>query len=147
MKVVRFTLLSALLLSVAAPCFAHHLAVIVDKENKVDNVTSHHLAEIFKSEVSSWPDGKPVVLILHRNSSGEIETLQHINRMSAAELKEHIASHSSSIHIADSDDDVLKAVETTPGAIGFVDVRSINDHVKIVKVDGKLPLESGYLPH
>jgi len=28
-----------------------------------------------------------------------------------------------------------------------VDVRSINDHVKVVKVDGKLPMESGYLPH
>jgi ABC-type phosphate transport system substrate-binding protein len=30
------------------PCFAHHMAVIVNKENKVQNVTSAHLAKIFK---------------------------------------------------------------------------------------------------
>jgi len=38
-------------------------------------------------------------------------------------------------------------VQTVPGAIGLVDVRSINDKVKVLKVDGKLPLENGYLPH
>jgi hypothetical protein len=38
-------------------------------------------------------------------------------------------------------------VSSTPGAIGFVDEHSITDRVGIVKVDGKLPLEAGYLPH
>jgi len=147
MKMLRNGGSFLLTLVLAVPCFAHHLAVVVDKDNKVGSVTSTHLAKIFRSEVTSWPDGKPIVLILHKNSSAEIETLQHISRMSAAELKAHIAAHSDSIHTVDTDDDLLKQVETTRGAIGLVDVRSINDHVNVVKVDGKLPLESGYLPH
>jgi len=34
---------------------------------------------------------------------------------------------------------VIDAVASTPGAIGFVEERSITDRVSVVKVDGKLP--------
>jgi ABC-type phosphate transport system substrate-binding protein len=46
-----------------------------------------------------------------------------------------------------SDAAVIDAVASTPGAIGFVEERSITDRVAVVKVDGKLPMEAGYLPH
>jgi len=36
-------------------------------------------------------------------------------------------------------------VESIPGAIGLVDVYSITSRVNVVKVDGRLPLEQGYL--
>jgi ABC-type phosphate transport system substrate-binding protein len=141
----RYGFLAVLLLAV--PCFAHHLAVIVNKNNSIDNVTSAHLSNIFRSEVNKWPDGNVIILVLHANLATENQTLQHLNKMSTAELKAHIAAHKDAIHIVNTDADLLKEVESTPGAIGLVDVRAINEHVKVVKVDGKLPLESGYLPH
>jgi hypothetical protein len=49
--------------------------------------------------------------------------------------------------LVDTDADVLKIVQSIPGAIGFVDVRSIDSTISVVRVDGKLPMESGYLPH
>jgi hypothetical protein len=67
--------------------------------------------------------------------------------MTADELKALIASHKDSIVMADSDADVLKIVQSNPGAIGFVDVRSVDNTINVVRVDGKLPMESGYLPH
>ncbi len=130
-----------------APCLAHHLAVVVDKDNKVDNVTSVHLVRIFKSETRKWPDGREVVLVLHKNSNSEMLTLERLTKMSPVELQTLIAAHKSSITTVNSDEDLLNLVQTTPGAVGLVDVRAINDHVNVVKVDGKLPLESGYLPH
>jgi phosphate transport system substrate-binding protein len=136
-----------LLLSVSLPAFAHHLAVVVNQDNKVDEISSTELSNIFRSEMTKWPDGTPIVLILHRNSSEEVETLQHINKMTGTELKAHIAAHKDAIRLVDSDEILLKLVEDTHGAIAMVGVRSINDHVKVVKVDGKLPLEAGYLPH
>jgi hypothetical protein len=42
---------------------------------------------------------------------------------------------------------VIQAVASTPGAIGLVEEHSISGRVTVVKVDGKLPMESGYLPH
>lgn len=130
-----------------APCFAHHMAVVVNKENNTGMVTSSHLARMFRAEVKKWPDGKDVVLVLHTDASGEMLTLEHLNKMSSAELKAFVAAHRDSITMVDSDDDMLKLVESTPGAIGLMDVRSINDQVNVLKVDGKLPLEAGYLPH
>ena len=46
-----------------------------------------------------------------------------------------------------SDQELLKIVESTLGALGLVDVYSITSKVNVVKVDGKLPLEQGYLLH
>jgi ABC-type phosphate transport system substrate-binding protein len=113
----------------------------------VGELGSAHLAKIFRLELKKWHDGKDVILVLHKNSSGEKMTLERLNKMSAKELKSFIATHEESISTVDSDDDVLKLVETTPGAVGLVDVRSINDQVNVVRVDGKLPMEAGYLPH
>jgi phosphate transport system substrate-binding protein len=147
MRFHRAGVLLAFLLTFLTPCFAHHMAVVVNKNNKVENVTAVHLARIFRSEAKKWPDGKAVVLVLHRSSEGETETLQRLNKMSADELKALIAAHKDSIVMADSDAEVLKIVQSTPGAIGFVDVRSVDNTINVVRVDGKLPMESGYLPH
>lgn len=129
------------------PCLAHHMAVVVNRQNTIENVTSAHLARLFHAEVRKWPDGKNVVLVLHKDSEGEEETLERLNRMTAAEWKAFVAAHKDSIAFVDSDADVLKIVQSEPGAVGLIDVRSIDDSVNVVHVDGKLPMEYGYLPH
>jgi ABC-type phosphate transport system substrate-binding protein len=135
------------MLASIVPCLAHHMAVVVNKDNSIDNVTSAHLERILRTEVKKWPDGKDVVLILHKDSPGEAETLERLNKMSAADLKTFLTIHKDSIMFVDTDADVLKIVQAKPGAIGLVDVRSVDGSINVVKVDGKLPMESGYLPH
>jgi len=147
MKHSRILVLCALVMFSLTPCFAHHMAVVVNKGNTVQNVTSAHLAKIFKGEVKKWPDGKNVVLVLHGFLPDELTTLERLNKMSEAEVKSLLASHKDSIRTVGSDAEVIEAVASTPGAIGFVEERSITDHVLVVRVDGKLPMESGYLPH
>jgi len=147
MRLQRFAALLIFLLSFLTPCFAHHMAVVVNKENQVGNVSSAYLAKIFRSDVRKWAEGQPIVLILHNNSPGETETLQRLIKVSPAEWKAVITGHRDSIQIADSDAEVLKIVQNTPGAIGLVDVRAVDGTINVVRVDGKLPMESGYLPH
>src|ERR1700678_1527135 len=85
------------------PCFAHHMAVVVNKDNAVQNVTSMHLAKLFKGEVKKWADGKNVVLVLHSSSPGEMATLEHLTKMTEAEVKALLASHEDSIRTVSSD--------------------------------------------
>ncbi len=129
------------------PCFAHHTAVVVNKDNAIENITSAHLAKIIRGEVKKWPDGKNIVLVLHKDSAGEDETLERLNKMSAAEWKAFVSAHKDSIMFVDTDADVLKAVQGEPGAVGLIEVHSIDNSVNVVHVDGKLPMEFGYLPH
>jgi ABC-type phosphate transport system substrate-binding protein len=145
---IRSTIyLLAFLSAFLTPCFAHHTAVVVNKENAVDNVTSAHLVKIIRGEVKKWPDGKNIVLVLHKDSAGETETLQRLNKMSAAEWKGFLAAHKDSIQFVDTDADVLKAVQAEPGAVGLIEAHSIDNSINVVHVDGKLPMEFGYLPH
>lgn len=131
----------------AAPCFAHHMAVVVSKQNSVTALSSAQLGKIFRAETKKWPDGTGIQLVLHRASTGETITLQRLNKKSAQQWQSWIAEHKDSIKLVDSDEDVLTYVENTPGAVGLVDVRSVNDRVNIIRVDGKVPMEDGYLPH
>jgi hypothetical protein len=58
-----------------------------------------------------------------------------------------MAEHKDVIKFLDSDEEVLTYILITPGAVGLVDVRSVNGRVTVVRVDGKVPMEDGYLPH
>jgi phosphate transport system substrate-binding protein len=147
MKSYRVVCLAGLLLSLVSSCFAHHMAVVVNKNNKLQNVTSAQLSKLFKLENKKWPDGADVVPVLHKSSPDEVSTLGRLNKMTSAEVRSFMASHKDAIRLLDSDADIINAVAATPGGIGFVYERSINDRVSVIRVDGKLPLEDGYLPH
>ncbi len=145
---VRFAICVLGFLSLClTPCFAHHTAVVVNKDNAVENVTSIHLAKIVRGEVKKWPDGRSILLVLHNDSAGETETLERLNKMTAAEWKAFAAAHRESILFVATDADVLKIVQSEPGAIGMIDVHSVDNSINVVHVDGKLPMEFGYLPH
>ena len=144
---MRIPLLLAFLFATLTPCFAHHTAVVVNKENATGNISSAYLAKIIRGEIKKWPDGKNIVLVLHRDSASEDETLERLNKMSAAEWKAFLTTRRESILFVESDADVLRTVEAEPGAIGLIEVRSLDNSVTLVHVDGKLPMEYGYLPH
>ena len=137
----------AFLTGCLTPCFAHHTAVVVNKGNAAANVTSAQLAKIVRGEIKKWPDGKNIVVVLHKDSAGEAETLERLNRMSAVDWKAFLAAHSDAIVFVDTDAEVLRIVQDEPAAIGMIDVHSIDGSINVVKVDGKLPMEAGYLPH
>lgn len=147
MKGSRWAVLLAFSFITVAPCLAHHMAVVVSEQNNLTNLSSAHLGKILRAEARKWPDGTDIVLILHHNSAGEANTLEHLNKMSASQLQSWMKEHQDSVRFVNSDQDVLDLVESTPGAVGLVDVRAVNNHIKVLHVDGKLPLEAGYLPH
>jgi ABC-type phosphate transport system substrate-binding protein len=145
---IRFTICAlAFFFATLTPCFAHHTAVIVNKDNAVANLTSAQLTKIIRGEMRKWPDGKNVILVLHKDSVGEREALERLNKMSAGEWTAFVIAHKDSIIFVDTDADVIKAVQTEPGALGLIEVHSIDNSVSVIRVDSKLPMEAGYLPH
>lgn len=136
--------LAAMLICSAAQ--ATQLAVVVDKANNTGSLTSADLAKILKLANPKWPDGKQVVLVLRGVPGPEMQlALQKLSNMSGDQVKDLLTSHKSSILVVNSEQEVLKSVSTIPGAIGLVDVYSLTSGVNVIKVDGKLPLEPGYL--
>lgn len=143
MRKVLITVLMAFAL--AGSCAARQLAVIVDKTNNVGGLSASDLAKVFKCDKIKWPDGKSVVLVLRDPSTPEMRTAtEKLYHMTPEELKALLTAHRQSVLIVNSEQELLKSVESIPGAVGLVDVYSINSRVNVLKVDGKLPLEQGY---
>jgi ABC-type phosphate transport system substrate-binding protein len=143
----RSTVLLLLALFLSAPCFAHHMAVVVSKQNPAAEMTSEQVRKIFLNETKEWPDGTPIKLVLHRESEDQLITLHRLNGISKQEWQTWFNEHKDSVKVVDSDQDVLSYVESTPGAVGLVRVRSVTGRVKVVRVNGKMPMEKGYLSH
>jgi hypothetical protein len=142
----RVCALITLLVCLALPAQAKHMAVIVDKANTQGGITLAELVKVFKFDSKKWPDGRNVVLVmmLEPSTPDMASAFEKLYHMQPDEVKALMAAHRASVIMVNSEEQVLKSVETIPGAVGLVDVYSITSRVNVLKVDGKLPLEQGY---
>lgn len=125
---------------------AKQLALIADKTNTTANITASELVKIFNAHSRTWPDGKTIRIVMRDPSSADMQlVLRKLLNMTPEQAHAFVQAHRDAILIADSDDAVLRFVATSPGAIGVVDLYTLTKDVNVVKIDGKLPVEQGYL--
>jgi hypothetical protein len=142
---IAFSLL-LLALCLGVRCEARQLAIVTEKSNTAGAMATAELAKVFKFETRKWPDGRNIVLVLRDPSTPEMQTIiQKLYKMQPEEFKALLALHRGGFVLANSEQELLKSVESIPGAVGLVDVYSINSRVNVMKIDGKLPLEAGYV--
>jgi ABC-type phosphate transport system substrate-binding protein len=133
---------------------ARDLAVVSNKANGVSALALADLVKICKGQTNRWPDGKSVTFIMRAPSTPEMKlVLEKLYDAPEAQVKEIVvtANHGRAGHpaimIVESDEDLVNKVASIPGAVGVVDVYSINSSVSVIKLAGKLPLEPGYALH
>jgi ABC-type phosphate transport system substrate-binding protein len=133
---------------------ARDLALVANKANTVNALSLADLVKVSKAQTNKWPDGKPVTLVMRAPSSEEMKVfVEKVYGMPERDVDELIASanHGRGGHpaivLVNSDDELVNRVASMPGAVGVVDVYSINSSVAVVKIAGKLPLEPGYVLH
>lgn len=154
MRVKGKIAIALMLVGWALSASAKDLALISNKANSVEAMPVAELVKICKGQTSRWPDGKAVAFVMRDPGSPDAKmVLEKVYGMTKDEVIALIASanHNRVSHpaiiVVDSDDDVVKKVEATPGAVGLVDVYAITGGVTVVRLAGKLPLEQGYLLH
>lgn len=136
-----------LLAAPAVPAIKN-MAVVIAAGSKLSDVPLAELTKLCKGVQKAWPDGKSFTLLLKNPESPEMRVaVQKLLGDATGDIKATIAKLNESrpvIRIVTSDEELLHAVETTPGAVGILDVYSINSSVKVLRVDGKLPFDVGY---
>ncbi len=149
---VILTAVVAALLPVAM--FARDVALVSNKSNSIQDIALADLEKVCKGHTVRWPDGKPVTFVMMPPGAPEMKTvLQKVYGSSAVDVESlittanHERKNHSAIVIVSSPEGVVQKVEATPGAVGVVDVYSITSGVTVLKIDGKLPLQPGYLLH
>jgi hypothetical protein len=137
-----------LLLSLPAFPAIKNIAVIMSAGAKLQDVQLSELVKLCKGTQKTWVDGKSFTLVMTDPGAPELHpAIQKLFGMAPADLKAALGKLNESrtlIKIVDNEADLLRTVEETPGAVGIVDVYSINSAVKVLRVDGKLPFDVGY---
>ena len=105
---------------------------IVDKANKVDNLTKQQVIDILTGKITNWSQvggaDQKITLIHRAKSSGSRATISDVVLKGAAFTDDAV--------IQDSNGAVRAAIASTPGAIGYVDAPYADDSVKVLKFDG-----------
>jgi ABC-type phosphate transport system substrate-binding protein len=134
-------------LALTAAASARDVAVVFGKSGTVQSVAMQDLLKICTGKMTKWPDGREIqIFVPDPGSPGMNIVAEKVLNVSGRELRV-LLQKVPGVTILTSDQDVLATVPTVPGAIGFVDVYSINGNVLVIKVEGKLPLEPGYVLH
>jgi ABC-type phosphate transport system substrate-binding protein len=145
MRVLRLLALAWL---ASVPCIvqAKQLAIVTDTANTTTNLTATDLVKIFNTHTRSWPDGRLITIVLRDPSSADMQlVLRKLFGMQEEQAHAFIQAHTGSIIIVGSDDEVLHFVSSNRGAVGVIDLYSLTKDVNVLKIDGKLPVEQGYL--
>ena len=132
--------------AVSSIVHAKQLAIVVDTTNTTTTVSAVDLIKIVNLKIHNWPDGKPVTIVMRDPGAPDMQLVLHrVLNMTSEQARTFVQAHKSAIMIADSDEAILRFVSSNPGAIGIVDLYSLTKDVNVLKIDGKLPVEQGYL--
>jgi hypothetical protein len=124
------------------------MAVVVAADSKLPDLTMAEFVKLTKGTQKTWPDGRSFTLVLKDPAAPEMHVaVQKLFGVTPADVPAAIAKINQSrslIKVVATEEDVFRTVTTTPGAVGLVDVYSINSAVKVLRIDGKLPFDVGY---
>jgi hypothetical protein len=124
-----------------------NMAVVASASSKLTDVPLADLVKMCKGTSKAWPDGKNFVLVLKNPDALEMHGALTKLFGGVADVKAAITKLNEThqvVKVVDTDDELLRTVDGTPGAIGIVDVYAINSSVKVLRIDGKLPFDVGY---
>jgi len=126
------------------------LAVIVNSDNPVTSMTTQELRRVIIGDETHWKNDKDIVLLMRTQGSAERNTLLHaVNVEDSAYRKAWLAKINSG-DVASGPAEVFtsgQAVSLVAGSnksVAVVDASSVRSTVKVVRIEGRLPGESGY---
>jgi hypothetical protein len=129
------------------------LAVIVNKDNPVNNLSTAELREILLGKREFWKASQKIVVLLPNGGSPERETTLRMVDMNDSSYKQYWLERTSSggtvaaPAAVPSSGIALSLVAETLGAIAVVPLSDVRDSVKVVKIDGHSPSDSAYPIH
>ncbi len=127
------------------------LAIVVNRSNPIDDVTSAELRKIFLGTRSHWANGRRITLVMREPGEPERTTiLREVCGMTEDQLKNHFlhglftGEILVSPKVLSSPTGVRKFIFNVPGAIGYLRIGDVDPTVKVLRIDELMPEDKGY---
>ena len=113
------------------------IAIIVNPENPVSDLTIEQIAAVYTGEITNWKDlggsDAEIVLIGREAGSGTRDGFESITgTKDSCQYRQELTSTG----------DVIATVASNPNAIGYASLAALKDTVKALSVDGVAPGEA-----
>lgn len=112
------------------------IAIVTDKANTASNLTTQQLKDIYTGKIKNWSEvggaDQNIVVIGRESGSGTRDAFEEIL---------DIADQCQLAQTLNETGAVAAAVQSTPGAIGYISLDALNDKVKALQLDGVAPSE------
>lgn len=110
------------------------IAIIVNTENSVENLTVEQIGKIYTGEISNWNqvggEDKPIVPIGREAASGTRDGFESITgTKDKCKYSQELTSTG----------DVIQTVSGNPNAIGYASLAAVKDTIKVLSVEGVKP--------
>ena len=107
------------------------VAIVVNPENTVEDLTVDQIAQIFKGEITNWKDlgGADEEIAVYGREAGSGTRGAFEELVSVEDACKYLNEYSST-------GDVIGNVASNPSAIGYASLSAVSDNVKAVKVSG-----------
>lgn len=126
------------------------LAIVVAKNSSVQELSMYELKRLYMGDSMTTPDGKKLLPLNRGTKTGErVGFDKSVLGMSPEEaarywIDRRIRGRSGAPKAVDPANVVQKVVSRLPGAISYVRRSEVSDEVRIIRIDGKMPGDSGY---
>jgi hypothetical protein len=152
----RILLLALCLISTWLPPAAAQapadIAVVVHPDVPIDNLTLTELRRLLMGDREFWPASVRVTLLVRAPIARERDVvLKNVCQMTEAQFRQHWiakvfrAETALAPKIVYSSEMAIDLVNRIPGAITFVEASQVGNRLRVVKIDGHLPGERGYV--
>lgn len=117
---------------------ANDLIVIAHKDVALDKISAERVTQIYLRQQQNWPDGQPIQPIDLREGAGLRRAFyDQVTGRSPGQLRAYWARQSFTgmglpPRQVDSDEEVTRMVQSTPGAIGYVSRKPSAAGVKVL---------------
>ena len=107
------------------------VAIVVNPENTVEDLTVDEIAQIFKGEITNWKDlgGADEEIAVYGREAGSGTRGAFEELVGVEDACKYLNEYSST-------GDVIGNVASNPSAIGYASLSAVGDNVKAVKVNG-----------
>jgi ABC-type phosphate transport system substrate-binding protein len=115
------------------------VAVIAHKDAPAESLSKNQVVDFYSADIKLWSNKTPVI-IFDLKPSGEVkETFYKFlgktpSRMKSIWLKKLLMGEGEPPQALPSEEEMIKKVASTPGAIGFASKAKVNGGVKIVLI-------------
>ena len=107
------------------------VAIVVNPDNAVDDLTVDQIAQIFKGEITNWKElgGADEEIAVYGREAGSGTRGAFEELVGVEDACKYLNEYSST-------GDVIGNVASNPSAIGYASLSAVGDNVKAVKVNG-----------